>query len=75
VDAVWSHLKRSLANLTNLANLSQLAALIKTRLQYRPLLINGFLAKTGSTSLRNPHSQESLGQGGRDGSEGHCRDD
>jgi hypothetical protein len=38
VEAVWSHLKRSLANLAK-RNLSQLAALVKTRLkpmQYRP---------------------------------------
>ena len=49
VEAVWSHLKRSLANLAK-RNLCQLAALIKTRLkrmQYRPALIDGFLAKTG----------------------------
>jgi transposase len=49
VEAVWSHLKRSLANLAK-RNLSQLAALVKTRLkqmQYRPRLIDGFLAKTG----------------------------
>jgi len=49
VEAVWSHLKRSLANLAK-RNLGQLAALIKTRLkrmQYRPALIDGFLAKTG----------------------------
>jgi len=49
VEAVWSHLKRSLANLAK-RNLSQLAALVKTRLkrmQYRPGLIDGFLAKTG----------------------------
>jgi transposase len=49
VEAVWSHLKRSLANLAK-RNLSQLAALIKTRLkrmQYRPALIDGFPAKAG----------------------------
>jgi putative transposase len=49
VEAVWSHLKRSLANLAK-RNLSQLAALVKTRLkrmQYRPGLIDCFLAKTG----------------------------
>ena len=49
VEAVWSHLKRSLANLAK-HNIAQLAALIKTRLkrmQYRPGLIDGFLAKTG----------------------------
>jgi hypothetical protein len=49
VEAVWSHLKRSLANLAK-RNLGQLAALARTRLkrmQYRPGLINGYLAKTG----------------------------
>src|SRR5262249_49410808 len=49
VEAVWSHLKRSLANLAK-RNFGQLAALVKTRLkrmQYRPDLIDGFLAKTG----------------------------
>jgi hypothetical protein len=48
-EAVWSNLKRSLANLTK-QGLDQLAALIKARLkpmQYRPGLIDGFLAKTG----------------------------
>jgi putative transposase len=59
VEAVWSHLKRSLANLAK-RNLSQLAALVKTRLkrmQYRPGLIGGFLASTGLdlTPLCNPH--------------------
>lgn len=47
--AVWSHLKRSLANLAK-CNLAELAALVKTRLkrmQYQPGLIDGFLAKTG----------------------------
>jgi hypothetical protein len=49
VEAVWSHLKRSLANLTK-HNIAQLTALVKTRLkrmQYRPGLIGGFLAGTG----------------------------
>jgi hypothetical protein len=49
VEAVWSNLKRSLANLAK-RNLGQLTALVKTRLkrmQYRPGLIEGFLAKTG----------------------------
>jgi hypothetical protein len=48
-EAVWSNLKRSLANLTK-HNIGQLTALAKTRLkcmQYRPGLIDGFLAKTG----------------------------
>jgi len=49
VEPVWSNLKRSLANLTK-HNISQLTALVKTRLrrmQYRPGLLDGFLAKTG----------------------------
>jgi transposase len=48
VELVWSHLKRSLANLAK-RNLSQLTALVKTRLkrmQYRPGLVGGFLAST-----------------------------
>ena len=49
VEPLWSHLKRSLANLAK-RNLSQLTALVKTRLkrmQYRPSLLDGFLASTG----------------------------
>jgi DDE superfamily endonuclease len=49
VELVWSHLKRSLANLAK-RNLIQLTALVKTRLkrmQYRPGLLSGFLASTG----------------------------
>jgi len=49
VEPVWSHLKRSLANLAK-RNLAQLTGLIKTRLkrmQYRPGLLGGFLASTG----------------------------
>ncbi len=48
-ELVWSHLKRSLANLAK-RNLAQLTALVKTRLrrmQYRPGLLDGFLASTG----------------------------
>jgi len=48
VELVWSHLKRSLANLAK-RNLSQLTALVRTRLrrmQYRPGLLDGFLAST-----------------------------
>jgi transposase len=55
-EAVWSNLKRSLANLAK-HNIGQLIALVKTRLrrmQYRPGLLNGFLAKTG-LDLSNPH--------------------
>ena len=52
VESVWSHLKRSLANLAK-RDIAQLTALAKTRLrrmQYPPGLIEGFLAGTGSTS-------------------------
>jgi putative transposase len=45
---VWSHLKRSLVNLTK-HNITQLTALVKTRLkrmQYRVGLLDGFLAST-----------------------------
>ena len=48
VEPVWSHLKRSLANLAK-RNLAQLTAVVKTRLkrmQYRPGLLEGFLAST-----------------------------
>ena len=48
VEPVWSNLKRSLANLTK-HDIGQLTALIKTRLrrmQYRPGLLEGFLART-----------------------------
>jgi DDE superfamily endonuclease len=56
---VWSHLKRSLANLAK-HNITQLTALVKTRLkpmQYRPGLLDGFLASTGLdlTPFCNPH--------------------
>lgn len=49
VEAVWSHLKRSLANLLK-RTLDQLVHLIKSRLrhiQYRPDLTAGFITKTG----------------------------
>ena len=57
VEPVWSNLKRSLANLTK-HNIDQLTALVKTRLrrmQYRPGLLDGFLAKTG-LDLNNLHN-------------------
>ncbi len=49
VELVWSRLKRSLANMAK-RNLAQLTALVKTRLrrmQYRPGLLERFLASTG----------------------------
>jgi DDE superfamily endonuclease len=59
VELVWSHLKRSLANLAK-RNLPQLTTLVKTRLkrmQYRPALLEGFLACPGLdlTPFCNPH--------------------
>jgi DDE superfamily endonuclease len=59
VELVWSHLKRSLANLAK-QNLAELTVLVKTRLkrmQYRPALLEGFLASTGLnlTPFCNPH--------------------
>ena len=49
VEAVWSHLKRSLANLAK-RGIGELTTLVRTRLkrmQYRPSLLGGFLASTG----------------------------
>jgi transposase len=59
VELVWSHLKRSLANLAK-RNISQLTALVKTRLkrmQYRPGLLDAFLASTrlDLTPFSNAH--------------------
>jgi hypothetical protein len=62
VEAVWSNLKRSLANLTK-QNIGQLTALVKSRLmrmQYRPGLLDGFLAKTG-LDMSNPALEDRLG--------------
>jgi transposase len=53
VESVWSHLKRSLANLAA-GTITRMATLARTRLkrmQYVYGLINGFLAGTG---LRPP---------------------
>jgi len=49
VEPVWAHLKRSLANLTK-HSIAELTGLVKTRLrrmQYRPGLLVGFIARTG----------------------------
>jgi hypothetical protein len=59
VERVWAVLKRSLANLVK-RDLGQLRALVRTRLrrmQYRPGLLEGFLAGTGLdlTLFSNPH--------------------
>ena len=59
MERTWAHLKRSLANLVK-RDIGQLTALARTRLrrmQYRPGLLDGFLAGTGLdlTPFRNPH--------------------
>ena len=57
VEPVWPDLKRSLANLVK-QDIGQLTALVKTRLrrmQYRPGLLEGFLAKPG-LDLSNFHN-------------------
>jgi hypothetical protein len=49
VEGAWANLKNGLGNLC-VTNVDQLAAIIKSRLksiQYRPALIDGFLAQTG----------------------------
>jgi hypothetical protein len=57
VEPVWSNLKRSLANLTK-QDIGRLTALVRTplrRMQYRPSLLDGFLAKT-QLDLSNSHN-------------------
>ena len=60
VEPVWSSLKRSLANLVK-QDIGQLTVLVKTRLrrmQYRPGLLDSFLARTGLdfTPVPNPRN-------------------
>ena len=48
-EGVWSHLKRGLGNLAACTT-DQLAAIVRTRLksmQYRPDLLDAFIAETG----------------------------
>ncbi|MET8624467.1 transposase [Kitasatospora sp. NPDC004669] len=57
VEWVWAHVKRSLANLAVVA-LDRLEALVRNRLkrlQYRPEILDGFIAGAGLT-LDNPTS-------------------
>ena len=53
VESVWSHLKRSLANLAagTITRMSTLARTRLKRMQYAPGLVDGFLA---GTELRPP---------------------
>jgi len=56
-EGAWSNLKNSLANLGSCSTPRQLAAIVKNRLksiQYRPALIDGFLAQTGLTLEPEP---------------------
>jgi transposase len=55
-EGVWAHLKHDLGNLAT-TNIDDLADTVKTRLkqiQYRPDLIDGFLAQTGLTLRTQP---------------------
>ena len=55
-EGVWSHLKRSLANLAAVS-IDKLEALVRNRLkslQFRPDTLNGFLAETGLTFNPQP---------------------
>ena len=48
-EGVWAHLKKTLGNLAP-CTIDQLATLIRARLkrmQYRPALLDGFIAETG----------------------------
>jgi transposase len=48
-EAIWSHIKRGIANLAA-CTIAQLAAIVRSRLksiQYRPALLDAFLAETG----------------------------
>ena len=56
VEGAWANMKNGLGNLTA-SDMGQLTAIIKNRLksiQYRPSLIDGFLAQTGLTLAPEP---------------------
>jgi hypothetical protein len=60
VEGVWANMKNGLGNLAA-ADADQLTAIIKNRLksiQYRPALIDGFLAQTGLTLEPQPPSTQ-----------------
>ncbi|HYB28341.1 MAG TPA: transposase, partial [Solirubrobacteraceae bacterium] len=57
VEGAWSTAKNSLGNLGSCSTPRQLAAIVKNRLkriQYRPALIDGFLAQTGLSIQPEP---------------------
>jgi transposase len=56
VEGAWSNMKNGMGNLAA-ADMDQLAAIIRNRLkriQYRPAIIEGFLAQTGLILERQP---------------------
>ena len=59
VEGAWSNMKNGLGNLAA-RDVDQLAVIIKNRLkriQYRPALIEGFLAQTGLTLEPQPRTE------------------
>jgi len=57
VEGAWANMKNSLGNLGSCSTPRQLAAIMKNRLkriQYRPALIDGFLAQTGLSIQPEP---------------------
>ena len=55
-EGAWANMKNGLGNLAA-ANVDQLTAIMKNRLksiQYRPAVIDGFLAQTGLTLEPEP---------------------
>jgi putative transposase len=57
VEGVWANMKGGLGNLAAAADVDQLTAIIKNRLksiQYRPALIDAFLAQTGLSLQPEP---------------------
>ena len=56
-EGAWANMKNSLGNLGSCNSVRQLAGIVKNRLkriQYRPALIDGFLAQTGLTLEPEP---------------------
>jgi hypothetical protein len=66
VEKVWSHLKRSLANLAagNATNLSRLAKTKLRKMQYVDGLIDGFFRATGLSSPSSPDPDSSVNRPG-----------
>jgi DDE superfamily endonuclease len=61
-EGAWANMKNGLGNLAA-RHVDQLAAIVKNRLkriQYRPALISGFLAQTGSPSTLSRRNDQTL---------------